>query len=136
MTNVFLIGLEEAIAAQISRALAVERCRIEQKPRNIGLRELMDADIVFAGGEPPQYLSLLRRVREDRLTGRAVYAALTPFSISSVCALVVDFPWDHRSGHSGDDHGTYFAGGRAPGRTAWGTRIMFFLEIRANCGRV
>ncbi|MGA2717263.1 MAG: hypothetical protein ABSG41_29660, partial [Bryobacteraceae bacterium] len=74
MTNVFLIGLEEAIAAQISRALAVERCRIEQKPRNIGLRELMDADIVFAGGEPPQYLSLLRRVREDRLTGRAVYA--------------------------------------------------------------
>ena len=42
MTNVFPIGLEEAIAAQISRALAVERCRIEQKPRNIGLRDLMD----------------------------------------------------------------------------------------------
>jgi hypothetical protein len=27
----------------------------------------MDVDIVFAGGEPWQYLSLLRRVRDERL---------------------------------------------------------------------
>jgi DNA-binding response OmpR family regulator len=66
MASVLLIGLEQAIAAQISRALAVERHRIEQKNPNIGLREIMDADIVFAGGEPSQYLSLLRRVREER----------------------------------------------------------------------
>jgi DNA-binding response OmpR family regulator len=66
MATVFLIGVEQAIAAQISRALAVERHRIEQKSRNIGVRELMDVDIVFAGGEPSQYLSLLRRVREER----------------------------------------------------------------------
>jgi DNA-binding response OmpR family regulator len=66
MANVFLIGLEQATAAQISRALAVERHRIELKPPNVGTRELMDVDIVFAGGDPSQYLSLLRRVREER----------------------------------------------------------------------
>jgi DNA-binding NarL/FixJ family response regulator len=66
MASVFLIGLEQAIAAQISRALSVERHRIEQKPQNIGLPDMMDVDIVFAGGEPSQYLSLLRRVREER----------------------------------------------------------------------
>jgi DNA-binding response OmpR family regulator len=66
MANVFLIGIEQATAAQISRALAVERHRIELKPQNIGVHDLMDVDIVFAGGEPRQYLSLLRRVREER----------------------------------------------------------------------
>jgi DNA-binding response OmpR family regulator len=66
MASVLLIGLDEAIASQISRALAVERHRIEQKNQNIELREMMDADIVFAGGEPAQYLSLLRRVRNQR----------------------------------------------------------------------
>jgi DNA-binding response OmpR family regulator len=65
MANVFLIGLEQATAAQISRSLAVERHRIEQKPQNIAIRDLKDVDIVFAGGEPSQYLSLLRRVREE-----------------------------------------------------------------------
>jgi DNA-binding response OmpR family regulator len=66
MASVFLIGLEQEIAFQISRALAVERHRIELKPRNIAVRDLTDADIIFAGGEAPQYLSLLRRVREER----------------------------------------------------------------------
>src|SRR3984885_13623083 len=66
MASVFLIGLEQAIATQISRALAVEWHRIEQKPQNIGVHDLMEVDIVFAGGEPSQYLSLLRRVREER----------------------------------------------------------------------
>jgi DNA-binding NarL/FixJ family response regulator len=66
MASVFLIGLEQAIATQISRALAVERHRIEQKPQNIGVHDLMEVDIVFAGGDPSQYLSLLRRVREER----------------------------------------------------------------------
>lgn len=66
MANVFLIGLEQATASQISRALAVERHRIEQKPQNVAARELIDVDIVFAGGEPSQYLPLLRRVRDER----------------------------------------------------------------------
>jgi DNA-binding NtrC family response regulator len=66
MASVFLIGLEQEIAFQISRALAAERHRIELRPRNIEARDLLDADMVFAGGEPSQYLSLLRRVREER----------------------------------------------------------------------
>ncbi|HWF08865.1 MAG TPA: hypothetical protein VG297_10390 [Bryobacteraceae bacterium] len=66
MANVCLIGLEQATASQISRALTVERHKIEQKSQNIGARELMDVDIVFAGGEPSQYLPLLRRVRDER----------------------------------------------------------------------
>ena len=66
MANVFLIGLEQAIAAQISRALAVERHRIELKSQDIAAHDMLDVDIVFAGGEPSQYLSLLRRVREER----------------------------------------------------------------------
>lgn len=66
MASVYLIGLDQAIATQISRALAVERHRIEQKPQSVSVGEMMDVDIVFAGGEPAQYLSLLRRVREER----------------------------------------------------------------------
>lgn len=66
MASVFLIGLDQSIASQFSRALAVERHRIENKNQNVSPRELMDVDIVFAGGEPEQYLSLLRRVREER----------------------------------------------------------------------
>jgi len=66
VANVFLIGLEQATAAQISRALVVERHKIEQKSNDIGPRDLMDVDIVFAGGEPSQYLPLLRRVRDER----------------------------------------------------------------------
>lgn len=66
MASVFLIGLEQDIAFQVSRALAVERHRIESKPRSLDARDLLAADIVFAGGEPSEYLSLLRRVREER----------------------------------------------------------------------
>ena len=65
MANVFLIGVEQALAARISRTLAVERHRIEQKPGNISVRDLIGADIVFAGGEPSQYLSLVRLVRRE-----------------------------------------------------------------------
>ena len=66
MANVFLIGLEPPTAAQISRSLAVERHRIEQKSQNVTMLDLKDADIVFAGGEPSQYLSLLRRLRASK----------------------------------------------------------------------
>jgi len=66
MANVCLIGLEQTIAAQISAALAVERHRIEQKTQTIETRDLMKADIVFAGGEPSVYLPLLRWARGAR----------------------------------------------------------------------
>ena len=66
MARVVLVGLEQATAGQISRALAVERHQIEQKHQNVATRELLDADIVFAGGEPSQYMNLLRMVRAER----------------------------------------------------------------------
>lgn len=66
MAKVVLIGLEQAAAGQISRALAVDSHQIEHQTQNVVIRELLDADIVFAGGEPNYYMSLLRRVREAR----------------------------------------------------------------------
>jgi DNA-binding response OmpR family regulator len=66
MAQVLLAGLEQTTATQITRALAVERHRVEQKSTEITTRDLMEIDIVFAGGEPSQYLSLLRRVRKER----------------------------------------------------------------------
>jgi DNA-binding response OmpR family regulator len=66
MARVFFVGVEPAAAAQIARALAVERHQLEQKPKTSGAQELLDADIVFAGGEPVHSLSLLRAVRESR----------------------------------------------------------------------
>ena len=66
MANVILIGVEDTIASQICRALSVERHWIAQKPRITGARDLIGADIVFAGGKPSEYLPLLRRVRDER----------------------------------------------------------------------
>ena len=66
MARVVFVGVERAAAAQIARALAAEGHQIEQKPKTSGAYELLDADIVFAGGEPVHYLSLLREVRESR----------------------------------------------------------------------
>jgi DNA-binding response OmpR family regulator len=71
MAKILLIGLEPAAAGQICRALAVDSHQIEQiepQIQNVALRDLRDADIVFAGGEPACYMPLLRRVRESRPT--------------------------------------------------------------------
>lgn len=64
MAKIVLIGLEQTAAGQICRALSVERHQIHQQPPNPPIQDLRDADMVFAGGEPARYLSLLRRVRE------------------------------------------------------------------------
>jgi DNA-binding NarL/FixJ family response regulator len=60
------VGIEQAAAVQIARTLAVERHQIEQKQRDVVVLDILDADIIFAGGEPAHYLSLLRKVREVR----------------------------------------------------------------------
>lgn len=66
MAKIVLIGLEQAVAEQICRAIAVHNHLIEQQTHSVLTRELLAADIVFAGGEPGCYMSLLRRVREVR----------------------------------------------------------------------
>jgi DNA-binding response OmpR family regulator len=68
MARVFLIGIEQATAAQLGRALAVERHQIEQKPKNACVEDLLDADIVFVGGDGKQYMTLLKGVRAVRPT--------------------------------------------------------------------
>jgi len=64
MARVFLIGLEQATAHQIGRALAVERHQIELKPKNASAEDLVDADIVFAGGDGKEYMPLLKGIRK------------------------------------------------------------------------
>jgi DNA-binding NtrC family response regulator len=68
MAKIVLIGIEEAAAGQICRALAVEQHQVEQHQQDLSIRDLRDADMVFAGGEPACYLSLLKRVREVQPT--------------------------------------------------------------------
>ena len=66
MANVLLVGVERGVAGQIDLALAAQRHRTKQAPYDIGVRDLSDVRVVFAGGEPSQYLPLLRRVRDAR----------------------------------------------------------------------
>ncbi len=68
MAKVVLIGLEQSAASQIGRALSSERHEILNKPKSIAIDDLIDTDIVFAGGDQAQYLTLLRRIRAARPT--------------------------------------------------------------------
>jgi DNA-binding NtrC family response regulator len=66
MANVILIGLDQTIAAELRRALGVGRHRVEERVRQVEAGDVMEVDIVFAGGKPSEYLSLLRQMREQR----------------------------------------------------------------------
>lgn len=64
MANIITIGLDQASANQLGRALATGDHRISHKPGTCVTEELTGADIVFAEGEGKQYLPLLKRIRE------------------------------------------------------------------------
>jgi DNA-binding NarL/FixJ family response regulator len=64
MAKIVLIGLEHAEAGQICRALGTDDHRIEHHTQHVDPQDFADADLVFAGGDPAQYLSLLSRVRD------------------------------------------------------------------------
>ena len=66
MAKVVLIGLEQATAYQIGRALDNEKHQVEFKPKTASVDDVIHADIVFAGGDGKQYLSLLKGVRKSR----------------------------------------------------------------------
>jgi DNA-binding NtrC family response regulator len=66
MARVVFIGLEEAAASQIGSALSGLRHEITCREQDTVMRDLVEADIVFAGGDSAEYLSLLRRVRAAR----------------------------------------------------------------------
>jgi hypothetical protein len=63
MASVFLIGLGEKIAEEISDAVWVEHHTIVRRPHTINMSELLHAGIVFAGGPSQIRLSLVRRLR-------------------------------------------------------------------------
>ncbi len=63
MAKVALIGLEQAAAGQICSAPAEDHYQIiRYQEQDAVIRRLL-TDFQFAGGEPPDYLSLLKRVR-------------------------------------------------------------------------
>jgi DNA-binding response OmpR family regulator len=66
MAKVFLIGLEQVTASQIRGVFPPETHSIECKDGIGSASEVPDADIVFAGGERDQSLSLLRQLREAK----------------------------------------------------------------------
>ena len=66
MAKVFLTCIEESVAHGIQRALAIEKHEIEYRPCNAPVDDFLDADIVFAGGDGKQYLTLLRGIRQAR----------------------------------------------------------------------
>ena len=68
MAKVVFVGVEPGSGHSDRQSLAVERHQVEQKSGDAVLHDLLDADIVFAGGEPKHYLALLRDVREERPT--------------------------------------------------------------------
>ena len=64
MAKVVLIGIEESTAGQIGRALSNGRHQVDRRPSGTPLDDWIDSDIVFAGGNPKEYMPLLRRVRQ------------------------------------------------------------------------
>ena len=65
MARVALVGLEEAAATELGRALKSDH-EIQRKPVNTTVEDLADSDIVFADGDRRRYMSLLRGIREKR----------------------------------------------------------------------
>ena len=66
MARVVLICVDPVAAEHIRGTLALERHQIENRLDSVAVGELYDADIVFAGGEPEQYMSVLQRVKAER----------------------------------------------------------------------
>jgi DNA-binding response OmpR family regulator len=66
MAKVFLTGIEASIANGLRRALEIEKHQIEHRPSNAPVDDFLDADIVFAGGDRKQYLTLLQGIRQAR----------------------------------------------------------------------
>jgi DNA-binding NtrC family response regulator len=63
MAKVLVIGLDQGTAGQILKALP-ETHSVEYRDHLTSVLDLRDTDLVFAGGERNQSMSLLRRIRE------------------------------------------------------------------------
>jgi DNA-binding response OmpR family regulator len=66
MAKIVLIGVEPAAARQIGGALAADGHHIAEKEQPVAIEDLLDVDVVFAGGGPTGYMPLLRCIRDAR----------------------------------------------------------------------
>jgi DNA-binding response OmpR family regulator len=87
MARVVFIGLEEATAGPIGRALAAQCHEVEYRQQDTVMRDLVEADIVFAGGDSTEYLPLLRRVRSERPALPFVVVTRVPETVQWLDAL-------------------------------------------------
>ncbi len=78
MANVVMVGLDEAAANRIGVALGRGRHRIERIPAIAHPEDLDQADVVFAGSDPTQYLPLLRGFRSSHPATPFVVVARVP----------------------------------------------------------
>ncbi len=87
MARVIFSGLEPRSAGRLASLLAADGHEIHREKHNVAIQELMNAHIVFVGGEPDQYLSLLRRVRLVDPTLAFVVVARYPETSEWLAAL-------------------------------------------------
>jgi len=64
MAKLLVVGLDQRTAGQMLRALPVDAHRVEYRDNLTSVQDLRDADLVFAGGERNQCMSLLRRIKD------------------------------------------------------------------------
>ncbi len=78
MAKVFLTCMEESVARELTSVLAIEKHRIERRPPDSRIDDLLDADIVFTGDDARQYVPLLRGVRQKRPALPFIVVTKTP----------------------------------------------------------
>lgn len=63
MARVVFSGVDPWLATQLSGLLTADRHDVRRERANAPIAALLDANVVFAGGAPNQYLPLVRRIR-------------------------------------------------------------------------
>jgi len=94
MSSILITGVQIRTASQLASLLGADGHEIRRKNRNVSIRDVLDADIVFAGGEPELYLPLLRQVRAvDRTLPFIVVARCpeTPEWLDAIEAGATDY---------------------------------------------
>jgi DNA-binding NtrC family response regulator len=66
MARIAFVGLDQIASGQIGAALEAGAHQVQRKSESTLLHELTDTDMIFAGGEPQEYMSLLKQVRQRR----------------------------------------------------------------------
>ena len=78
MAKLLVVGLDQETAVQMLKALPSTEHRVECREEITSVQDLEDADLVFAGGEKGQRISLLRWIKEALPWLPCVVAARLP----------------------------------------------------------